>query len=97
MVTELLGPSIEALHRFCERKFTVKTVALVAIQCIARLEYLHSKGFIHRDVKPENFVIGLGKKQSIIHIIDFGLAKRYRDPKSGNHIEFKVCKGQVGT
>ena len=44
---------------------------------INRIEYVHAKNFIHRDIKPDNFLIGLGKKANQIHIIDFGLAKKY--------------------
>ena len=43
---------------------------------MSRLEYVHTKSFIHRDVKPDNFLIGLGKRQHVIHVIDFGLAKK---------------------
>jgi serine/threonine protein kinase len=41
------------------------------------MEYIHTKNFLHRDIKPDNFLIGLSKKQHIIYAIDFGLAKRY--------------------
>jgi len=61
------------------------------------LEYVHTKSFIHRDVKPDNFLIGLGKRQSVIHIIDFGLAKKYRDPRSHQHIPYRENKNLTGT
>lgn len=52
MVMDLLGPSIEDLFQRCNRKFDLKTVVLVGKQIITRLEYIHSKKFIHRDIKP---------------------------------------------
>ena len=64
---------------------------------ISRIEFIHSKGFIHRDIKPENFLIGVQKKAHILYIIDFGLMKRYKDPKTGSHITFKEGKGMTGT
>ena len=64
---------------------------------IQRIEYIHSKNFIHRDIKPDNFLIGIGKKQHIVYAIDFGLAKRYRDPKTGEHIPYRDGKNLTGT
>jgi len=62
---------------------------MIMLQCIDRVEAMHKMGFIHRDLKPENFLIGHGKKNNMIYLIDFGLAKRYLDPKTGDHISFK--------
>lgn len=97
MVMDLLGPSLEDLFNYCKRKFTVKTVLMIGDQMIQRLEFLHNNHFIHRDMKPDNFLIGHGKKQNIIYVIDYGLAKRYFDAKSGEHIRYADNKSLTGT
>jgi serine/threonine protein kinase len=64
---------------------------------ISRLEFIHSRSFIHRDVKPDNFLMGLGKRANAVHVIDFGLAKKYRDPKTHAHIAYRENKNLTGT
>jgi len=97
MVIELLGPSLEELFSFCHRKFHLKTVLMLADQMITRIEYVHKKNYVHADITPENFLIGLGKRANMVHIIDFGLSKRFRDPQTQRHIVYEDNQSLMGT
>jgi len=97
MVMELLGPSLEDLFNFCNRKLSLKTVLLLADQLISRIEFIHGKNFIHRDMKPDNFLMGLGKKGNLVYVIDFGLAKKFRDQRTHQHIPYREHKNLTGT
>ncbi|CAL8101546.1 unnamed protein product [Calicophoron daubneyi] len=97
LVMDLLGPSLEDLFTFCCRRFTLKTVLMLADQMLARIEHVHNKNLIHRDIKPDNFLMGIGRHCNKVYIIDFGLAKRYRDARTGRHIGYREDKNLTGT
>ncbi|XP_059639082.1 casein kinase 1-like protein 2 isoform X2 [Cornus florida] len=94
---DLLGPSLEDLFNFCSRKLSLKTVLMLADQMINRVEFVHSKSFLHRDIKPDNFLMGLGRRANQVYIIDFGLAKKYRDSSTHQHIPYRENKNLTGT
>lgn len=97
LVMELLGPSLEDLFNYCKRHFSLKTVLMITDQLLMRIECVHQQSFIHRDVKPDNFVMGLGRHCNKLYIIDFGLAKLYQDPISHEHIPYRDDHSLTGT
>lgn len=82
MVLDDLGPSLENLFDYCNRKFSLKTILLLADQLISRLEYIHAKSFIYQHVKPNNFLLGVGKMGVQVNVIGFGFAKGYGDSEA---------------
>ncbi|GCE99803.1 serine/threonine protein kinase [Zygosaccharomyces mellis] len=97
MVIDLLGPSLEDLFNYCHRKFSFKTVIMLALQMVCRIQYIHGRSFIHRDIKPDNFLMGVGRRGSTVHVIDFGLSKKYRDFNTHRHIPYRENKSLTGT
>ncbi|KAK3304812.1 casein kinase 1, delta [Chaetomium strumarium] len=87
LVIDALGPSLEDLFNYCDRKFSLKTILLIADQAIARIKYIHSKGFLYRDIKPDNFLIGVGRQGNSLYMIDFGLAKELSNAERRKNIE----------
>ena len=96
LVEKLLGKSLDILYLDLSKKFTLLDICQIALQCIDRIEYVHSKGIIHCDIKPENFVIGI-EDPNVIYLIDFGLGQKYISLKTGKHIEFKFTGYMTGT
>ncbi|OMJ72997.1 hypothetical protein SteCoe_28424 [Stentor coeruleus] len=96
MVLELVGPSLETLLKYCKGIFSMKTVLMLADQLLSRIEFMHSYYFIHRDIKPQNFVVGIGKKANTIYLVDFSLSKKYIE-KYNQHIQYREGKRFVGT
>lgn len=96
LIMELMGPNLSELLKKCGGKLSLKTTVWVAIQMLDRIRYLHDKSFIHRDLKPENFVIGRCGREKFIHLLDFGLAVRYKN-SDGQHIKDNSGCSFVGT
>lgn len=92
MVMQLLGPSLEDLFEYCHYTFSLKTVLMLFIQCLTALQKFHEAGFIHRDIKPDNIVMGTGLDGGKCYFIDFGLSKRYM--MDNKHISF-TCDGSL--
>lgn len=96
MVMSLLGPSLEDMFNACGRSFELKFVLPLADQLISRLESMHRRGVVHRDVKPDNFLIGDMEGAGPVHVVDFGLSKLYLDPANGRHIPSEVLQHDMG-
>ena len=97
VVMQLLGQSLENLLQSYNKGFSVATVLALAEQTLARIESFHNHGLLHRDIKPDNFVIGRGISSGTVYIIDYGLAKQYKDPKTKRHIAYRNGKQLAGT
>jgi len=95
VIMDYLGPSLEDLYQFCNNNFSLKTVLMIAIQILNRIEILHKAGFLHRDIKPDNFLIGVRGKKSKVYMIDLGLSKKYI--LDNKHISYKTGKSFTGS
>ncbi|KAK4599039.1 hypothetical protein RGQ29_009214 [Quercus rubra] len=97
LAMDLLGENLEELLKICGNKLSLKSVLMLADQMIDRIEFVHSKSYLHRDIKPDNFIMGRRSKDNEVFIVDFGLATKYRHPSSYNHIPYRENKNFVGT
>ena len=97
LIMDYLGPNLDAImSKLPNKKYTIKTSLMIMMQCLERLKDLHDKGIIHRDMKPENFVIGRKNKERTIYLIDFGLSKKYIN-ENNIHIPLKKDRNIIGT
>ncbi|KAF8393432.1 hypothetical protein HHK36_021676 [Tetracentron sinense] len=90
MVMDILGPSLWDVWNNKSHTMSVEMVACIAIEAISILEKMHSKGFVHGDVKPENFLLGPPGKaeEKKLFLVDLGLATRWQDSSTGRHVEY---------
>jgi serine/threonine protein kinase len=95
LVMDLLGISLEAKFNESNRKFNISTIYAIAIDMIKIISFVHSKGFLHRDIKPNNFLFNNKIPHNKLYIMDFGLSKQYIQDKS--HIDIKFDRNLIGT
>nr|XP_027201368.1 casein kinase I-like [Dermatophagoides pteronyssinus] len=95
LVLELLSENLDAVFRSYGYNFTSHEVVFFVRQIVLLLKLVHGENYIHRDVKPQNFVLGVGANRNRVYIIDFGLSQLYRS--EGRHIQFSYQNRVVGT
>ena len=98
LVMELMGKSLEDIFEsFVVKKMSIRCVCNIGYQMIEILEYIHDKHIIHRDIKPDNFVVGLGNLKKYIYLLDFGLSKKFRSSRTLKHYQLVKNKNLTGT
>ena len=96
LVMQLLDKSLEDLiNKY--NTFSIKTVAILGYQMVNILQYIHDRHIIHRDIKPDNFVMGAQEDNAKLYILDFGLAKKYRSSRTLVQYPYVKKKKLTGT
>ncbi|KAM5536460.1 hypothetical protein V8D89_009896 [Ganoderma adspersum] len=93
-----LGPTLEEAFWGDKREpLSLRNMVILVCQMIDAVQHVHSKGIVHRDIKPDNFILGLPGTESAgrLYLIDFGLCKPYRHPETGEHLPCKRTRRRV--
>ncbi len=96
LIQSKLGRSLNELFVENNKKFSLNEICLIGIQCIERLQWIHSKNYVYRNIKPENFLIGIDDPH-VIYLQNFYLCEKYKSSKTNQHAKFKYTKEIVGT
>ena len=97
LIEELLGKSLGDIFNSYGKPFSLKTVCVLGIEMLKRIQFIHQKYYIHCDINPDNFMTGLGENEKNIYLIDFGLAKKYYSIPKAKHINFSTGNHLIGT
>ena len=96
LVMQLLDKSLEDLiNKY--NTFSIKTTAMLGFQMVYILQYIHDRHIIHRDIKPDNFVMGAKRYNDRLYLLDFGLAKKYRSSRTLVQYPYIKKKKLTGT
>ncbi|KAH7907913.1 kinase-like domain-containing protein [Hygrophoropsis aurantiaca] len=97
LILDKLGVNLQQLRRLCRGTLSLRSVCALALQMLDRIEFAHSRGVVIRDIKPENFAMGVGARAGAVHLFDLGLAKLFVDPRTGQHIPPREGRVGLGT